>query len=142
MSLKTIAVNPVLLNSKISLEDVTSSDSGMLNPIAPLTTIVALEDEDKNLSLFFRIVVFIDSENHEPPTFGVDINNNSHFYVSFSLESRIPKYYSAWYIEALYPMNSTVDTITVFTQNDDPRTSRGTVTTVIVEVMADQLKYK
>lgn len=133
MNLKKIQVTPVLINKRISLEDVTPSDTGVLNPIAPLITVTALEDESRNTNLFFRMVVFIDSKNEKAPTFGVDTDENSEFYVSFSLASQIPKEYSAWYIEALYPVNLPIGPITVYTQNDDPRTSRGTVTTVIIE---------
>lgn len=132
MTLITIPVTPVLLREEISLEEVTPSNSGILMPIAPLTTILQLTN-DGQTDLFFRIVVFLDSENTTPPTFAYDSKNPCNFYVCFSLGAQVPKSYTAWYIESLY-INYVGDSVTVYTQNADPRTSRGTETTVIVKI--------
>ncbi len=133
MNLKKIDVNPVRLNNTVSISQVSESNAGVLVPIAPLTTVVGLSDGNGSVSMFFRIVVFIDSKNTIPPTFEFDEDRKTDFYVSFTLSPNIPQEYTAWYIEALFPGNS-YETITVYTYNTDPRTSRGTVTVVSHEV--------
>lgn len=133
MNLKSIDISTFSINSDLKVGSISLSKEGSLFPIAPLITVVGTKDGSDNLSYFFRIVVFIDSDNTKPPVFSVDETNTSQFYVSFNLPEKEPTKFSAWYIEAYYPTNRVGD-LTVYLQNEDPKTSRGTVTTVIVVV--------
>lgn len=131
MKLKEINCKVTALNTVLSATNITPSSKGTLYPIAPAVTVYSTKGASGNYNYFFRIVVFIDSDATEAPTFCIDEATGVDFYVVFDLPAKEPTNYTPWYIEANYEMSS-LRGVTVFLQNNDPRTSRGTVTTVIV----------
>lgn len=132
MRLKEINSKVIALNADLKATDITPSSLGEVFPIAPSITVNGVKDSLGNINCFFRIVVFIDSDCILPPVFSIDENKVTDFYVSFNLPEKVPTKYTAWYVEAVYPYNQFKD-LTVYLLNEDPRTSRGTVTTVIIE---------
>ncbi len=132
MRLKEINSKIVVLSTDLSATTISPSTLGATVPIAPTVTVVGVKDDLGKINFFFRIVVFIDSDCTHPPIFSIDEDKGTDFYVSFNLSEKAPINYTAWYIEALYPYNQLKD-LTVYLLNEDPRTSRGTVTTVIIE---------
>lgn len=133
MKLKEINSKIIALDSGVSAANITPSNLGALYPIAPAATAYCTKDISNNYNYFFRIVVFIDSDNPKTPTFCIDETTGNDFYVVFDLPAKSPTNYTVWYIESTYQVNQLSD-VTVFLQNEDPKTSRGTVTTVIVIV--------
>jgi hypothetical protein len=132
MRLKEINSKVVAIATQLSETTISPSTSGSTVPIAPTVTVVGIKDDLDKINLFFRIVVFIDSDCIQSPVFSIDENKVTDFYVSFNLPEKTPTKYTAWYIEAIYPYNQFED-LTVYLLNEDPKTSRGTVTTVIIE---------
>jgi hypothetical protein len=131
MRLKEINSKIIELSSGLPATNFKPSSKGTLFPIAPSVTAYCTKDNAGNTTIFFRIVVFIDSDNSKPPVFSIDETTNKDFYIEFDLTAKAPANYTVWYIETSYPINALGD-VTVYLQNKDPRTSRGTVTTVIV----------
>lgn len=106
-----------------------ASEKGM--PIAPLVTTEFLKNSSE---MFFRILVYVDDENIMDPI--VEANQNqSAFRVVFNSSNKNPIRYSLWYFEVkqtIVIQNSFE--IIFYNYNLDPRTSRGTVTVVSLEV--------
>jgi len=133
MKLKEINSKIIALNSGLSATNITPSSKGILFPIAPKVTSYCTVDAANNYNYFFRIVVFIDSDYTKEPIFCVDESKDDDFYIVFDLPEKEPTTYTAWYIESTHQVNK-LGNVTVFLKNEDPKTSRGTVTTVIVIV--------
>lgn len=133
MRLREINSKIIALNSGLSATYITQSSLGALYPIAPTVTAYSTKEVDGSYTIFFRIMVLIDSDYTKSPVFSIDETTNADFYVVFDLPSKVPTHYTAWYLEASYIVQELAD-VTVYLQNNDPRTSRGTVTTVIVVV--------
>lgn len=132
MRLKEIDSKVIALNSGLPATNITPSSKGILFPIAPTVTVYCTNDASNNYNYFFRIVVFIDSDVSKAPTLNIDETTDNNFYIIFDLPAKVPTSYTAWYIESTLQLNQLGD-VTVYLQNNDPRTSRGTVTTVVVE---------
>lgn len=132
-------LNPSISTEKVSLPF--DNKEGVISPMAPLVTAVwsTLEEhKDKDVA-FIRITVFINSEftivNPDGPQLTVarDDANTTDFYVFYEIAEQIPNSYTAWYFEFYYQINKDTinkDIINVFNFNIDPKTSRGTTTSV------------
>ena len=77
------------------------------------------------------IHVQIDANNTTSPTLAVD-STGKKFYVQYSETEEIPSKLTTWSISASFASTQLKlkDTITVYNQDTDPITSRGTTTTV------------
>lgn len=106
---------------------VSSSTEGSLIPDAPLVTAVYENGDD---TIKIRILCFETNGTATDitPTVGVDKMNNN-FYIQFAgkWDATMPK--TAWYFEFEYK-NIGVVYVNVFSNFIDPKTSRGTVTSV------------
>lgn len=130
-------MNPSIPIEKVSLPP--RGKDGIVSPMAPLVTAVwSTCDEDKDVA-FIRITVFINSEytivNPNGPQLAVakDHTKTTDFYVFYEISEQIPNSYTAWYFEFHYEINKETinkDLINVFNFNTDPKTSRGTTTSV------------
>lgn len=138
MRLKEINSTVIALNNGLSNTHITPSNKGKLFPIAPSVTAYCTENNSSSYNYFFRVVVFIDSDYTQKPTFCIDETTGVDFYVVFDLPEKEPTSYTAWYIESTHQMSQLGD-VTVYLRNSDPRTSRGTVTTVIIETPIDDI---
>lgn len=123
ISLTPIIITPLSIAQNIPFSAVKAPFDDPSKPIAPLVTALYVKD-----ALTFRIVVFIDSSSTKEPTFSVD-KNNSDFYVQYDFKEELPTSYTAWYIYVSY-ISTYINTITVYNSDIDPKTSRGTETTV------------
>lgn len=123
LKLIPIIVVPIAIGQDLPVSLIKAPIEDFSKPIAPLVSAVYIND-----AVNFRIVVFIDSNNTKAPTFGVD-SNNTDFYLEYDSREEVPKSYTAWYIDVFYTCKY-VDKVTVYNQDTDPKTSRGTVTTV------------
>ena len=123
ISLTPIIITPLSIAQNIPFSAVKAPFDDPSKPIAPLVTAVYVKD-----ALIFRIVVFIDSSSTKEPIFSVD-KNNSDFYVQYDFKEELPTSYTAWYIYVSY-ISTYINTITVYNSDIDPKTSRGTETTV------------
>ena len=123
LKLIPIIVEPIVIGQKLPASLVKAPIEDFSKPIAPLVSVEYIKD-----AVNFRIVVFIDSNNTKAPTFGV-ASNDTDFYLQYDSKEEVPKSYTAWYIDVFYT-SEYVDKVTVYNQDTDPKTSRGTVTTV------------
>jgi hypothetical protein len=100
--------------------------------IAPLVSVYNYRDELGVGHLRGRIFVFT-TNICEPPTIGVT-NDNTCFYIQTEIpdenKNKTPEYYRLWYFDLKIPTGYMVYQICVFNILADPKTSRGTVTTV------------
>ena len=110
-------------------------DMGVGYPMAPMTSVRWYEKNSQDM-LEVRIIVFI------------DVNNSSLIQVANVLDGddlsltvkyrRVmpdgvePNEFAVWLIECHYPLPEAgaISTVTTILENDDPKTSRGTVTSV------------
>lgn len=106
-----------------------SSEIGM--PIAPLVTTQYLKNSSE---MFFRILVYVDNENSMDPILEANSDQTA-FRVVFNSANKNPSIYSLWYFEVKQNivLNDSFK-IVFYNYNLDPRTSRGTVTVVSLEV--------
>lgn len=123
LKLKPIIVVPIAICQNLPANLVKAPIEDFSKPIAPLVSAEYIKD-----AVNFRIVVFIDSNNTKAPTFGV-ASNNTDFYLQYDSREEVPKNYTAWYIDVFYTCKY-IDKVTVYNNDIDPITSRGTVTTV------------
>jgi hypothetical protein len=123
LKLIPIIVEPIVIGQKVPASLVKAPIEDFSRPIAPLVSAEYIKG-----ALNFRIVVFIDSNNTKAPTFGV-ASNNTDFYLQYDSREEVPKSYTAWYIDVFYTCKY-VDKVTVYNNDIDPVTSRGTETTV------------
>jgi hypothetical protein len=123
LKLKPIIVTPIAIGQNIPASLVKAPVNDFSRPIAPLITAEYIKD-----AVNFRIVDFIDSNNTKAPTLGV-ASNNTDFYLQYDSREEVPKSYTAWYIDVFYTCKY-VDKVTVYNNDIDPVTSRGTETTV------------
>ncbi|RKS89696.1 hypothetical protein BC952_3026 [Flavobacterium limicola] len=123
LNLKPIIVAPIAIGQNIPASLIKAPVNDFLRPVAPLVTAQYIKD-----AVNFRIVVFIDSNNTKAPTLGV-ASNNKDFYLQYDSREEVPKSYTAWYIDVFYTCKY-VDKVTVYNNDIDPVTSRGTETTV------------
>lgn len=100
-------------------------------PIAPLVTTQYLKNSSE---MFFRILVYVDNENSMDPILEVN-HDQSKYRVVFNSANKIPSIYTLWYFEVKQNivLNDSFE-IVFYNYNLDPRTSRGTVTVVSLEV--------
>lgn len=106
-----------------------SSEIGM--PIAPLVTTQYLKNSSE---MFFRILVYVDNENSMDPILEANSDQTA-FRVVFNSANKVPSIYTLWYFEVKQNivLNDSFE-IVFYNHNLDPRTSRGTVTVVSLEV--------
>jgi len=120
------AISPIkitCLNSTLTDDQVSDATRGSKYPNAPLVTAI-----DTGEGFKIRILAFSTGPLAVLPTVGVDAVNNN-YYVQFA-GSWIPdSLKTAWYIEFLHT-SAPVETIRVYCNYTDPKTSRGTITSV------------
>lgn len=106
---------------------------GLVPPISPF--VMARYSNVNSNTVVIRAVVFIEEACQTEPTISVLSIDGTTMYcqVEYDYPSNEPaEYYTAWYCELSYELSATqeIDTVEVFTKNDDPKTSRGTTTAV------------
>jgi hypothetical protein len=121
-----IDIKPTILNTDVPISDF---DNNTL-PIAPLVS--AKYSNSEKTKILLRVVVFISSDFKDKPIFGIGTDKN--FYVFYNLNENLPvTSYTTWYFKAEYETNGMLlekDSVTMYNFNTDPKTSRGTVTSV------------
>lgn len=120
-----IDIKPKILNTNIAISEF---DNNTL-PIAPLVSAKYSDDKKK---ILLRVVVFISSDFKDEPIFGIGTDKS--FYVFYNLNENLPvTSYNTWYFKAEYETNGMLlekDSVTMYNFNTDPKTSRGTTTSV------------
>lgn len=98
-------------------------------PMAPLVS-VKIGENGKNLHI--RAVVFIDAANVNTPVLSDPTVNGTtlQYTVQYRCVTDMPKAYVTWFAGIQYPAEG-INTVEIFLENEDPKTSRGTVTTVL-----------
>ena len=78
------------------------------------------------------VTVLIDAINTEPPTLNVDTDNNTNFYVQYDNKEETPIDVTEWTLSAENYLGGLQagQQVTVYLQDIDPKTSRGTSTSV------------
>lgn len=105
--------------------------SELTYPLPPLVTA-----ENLGNGILVRAVVFIDANFEGTPSFGQWIYNADEKSLKGVVDydapapQGIPTSYQAWMVEATYETSDVVETIILYLCDTDPKTSRGTVTTV------------
>ncbi len=110
--------------------------SNLEYPLAPVIT--AHRTSPDGPEIYIRVVVFIDASFQGEPTIGnwsLNTENNTlSGFVDYDAPSpRVtpPLTYNSWLVETTYDDSGmAVDDVELFLRDTDPKTSRGTVTTV------------
>lgn len=118
------------------------ADAKLTYPLAPLIT--ASYTDSTRTTIRIRGTVFIDSNYSGDPSLTELSESDGVFsaYVDYTLvyPSQLPpSSYNCWYLEFDYvPQNGPISYVDLKLRNTDPRTSRGTVTTVQMELNSEE----
>jgi hypothetical protein len=105
------------------------SDLAIEYPMAPMASVKMSSDQT---TLFIRVVVFIDAAFSGVPTVITPILTNGTLYctVQYTCSNTTPTKFIGWFSTFDYPASGVIQVETLL-ENTDPKTSRGTVTTVL-----------
>ncbi|WP_309640116.1 hypothetical protein [Flavobacterium sp.] len=122
-------LKPVLNAIPILLGDISKDNIKMIgDPVAPMTT--ANYNNIENKTFMLRITVFQETNQEKAPELCIDESTGDYYVTYFADEKVTVETYNAWYFAAANQPFVKKE-IKVFNCNLDPKTSRGTVTTVI-----------
>lgn len=125
----------VIQNTKINTTPFTfTSPATVTYPVAPLVSAKFYTPEGGALTLKIRATLYMNSEDTVAPTVQTPIENGNVLTMNYdyNFSEETPETCDVYYIEVDYT-SDTVGNITEiesFMVNEDPETSRGTVTTV------------
>ena len=100
-------------------------------PMVPENVSFYFNEETNELS--GNITVYIDVNNKNTPTFGVDASDNTQFYVQYNYAEEPAADVTEWTISFSGFANSGLkigDEVTIFLEDLDPKTSRGAIVTI------------
>lgn len=132
-------MNPVQINSS-PFEFPKQRNGQPMKIQYPMSPLVTYKEDvvDGQTTIYVRIVAFIDSLITDAPTLNFIslINNQLKLEIDYNHKGAVPTSFNAWFIDYNYPVasGSSVDSVLTCVQNEDPTTSRGTVTTAQVQL--------
>lgn len=124
---------PTLQVTQINQVPFKFSNKSPGNPLAPLVAAEFYENEGV-LTLKIRATLYIDAQNTTIPTVVLqsEKENILNFVFDYDYCEVEPTSYNIWYVEIDYTSDTVgnIDTVMTYLRDIDPKTSRGTVTTV------------